>query len=105
MHMVPAAMIACTLWKTTDPSEANGDGGEPYQPALSAVGTGGEGEVVLEVNDDILDLAELVLGHQILHRPARRKEEHAMSYSGERLPQVLDMQKTIPRGYTAGARN
>ena len=73
MHKAPAATIACTLWKTTDPSEPNGNGGEPHQPALSAVGIGGEGEVVLEVNDDVFDLAELVLGHQILHRPARRR--------------------------------
>lgn len=53
----------------TNPSKSNTNGSEPHQAPLSTVGVGGEGEVVLEINDDVLDMAELVLGHQVLYRP------------------------------------
>ena len=55
-------------------SQGYGSGSQTHQPSLATVGVGGEGEVVLQGEYNLLDVTRLICTHHLLHSPTHKLE-------------------------------
>ena len=58
-----------TFFNYSHPSQCNGGCSQAHEASFAAVGVGGEGEVMLQGVDDLLDVAGVIGSDQVLHSP------------------------------------